>query len=161
MRSVMTRALRWEAAFAAALLVVAGLLGYLLGGLTGVWGALLGVALAVVFMGLTTLSFLLGERLGRGRPPMDALVPMLVVIGGTWVVKVVAYLVLIIWLRTQTWLNPTVFGVTAIIAVVGSLLIDAVAMARTRVPIVDLAAAGNGSDVRDDRAEPSENGQTS
>ncbi len=162
MRSIMIRALRWEAVFAAALFVVAGVLGYLLGGgLTGVWGALLGVGLAVVFMGLTTASFLLGERLGHGRPPMDALIPMLIVIGAAWLVKVAAYFALIIWLRSQTWLNPTVFGITAIIAVVGSLVIDAVAMARTRVPIVELGPAGYDADRGSEPAGPSEDGQTS
>ncbi len=123
--------------------------------------ALLGVALAIVFMALTTVSFLVGERLGRGRSVVEALIPMLVVILVTWFVKAAVYLVLIIWLRTQDWLNPTVFGITAIIAVVGSLIVDAVAMARTRVPIVDLGAAGSGSDGSKDRSEPSEDGRSS
>jgi len=146
-RAVMIRALRWDAILAAALLLVAGGLGYLLGGgLVGLWGALLGVALAVVFMALTTASFLIGERVGRGRPAMDALVPMLVIVLGGALVKFAIYLGFIIWLRTQTWLSPTVFGITAIVAVVGSLVVDAVAMATTRVPIVETPKAERPSD---------------
>ena len=41
-----------------------------------------------------------------------------------------------VWLRGQAWLDPTVFFVTVIVAVIGSLVLDSVAVARTRVPYV-------------------------
>ena len=55
---------------------------------------------------------------------------------GSWVLKLVLFVVLSIWLRSQPWLDPTVFFVTVIIAVVGSLVFDVIAFQRARVPYV-------------------------
>jgi hypothetical protein len=41
-----------------------------------------------------------------------------------------------IWLRGQTWLDLGVFAFTTIAAVIGSLIADGIALARTRVPYV-------------------------
>jgi hypothetical protein len=55
---------------------------------------------------------------------------------GSWVLKLVLFVVLAIWMRAQPWLDPTVFFVTVIIAVVGSLVFDVIAFQRARVPYV-------------------------
>ena len=46
------------------------------------------------------------------------------------------FLVFMLWLRGQTWLDPAVFALTAIAAVIGSLIGDVVAFTRARVPYV-------------------------
>jgi hypothetical protein len=54
----------------------------------------------------------------------------------------VIFLVLIISLRGATWLNPTIFGFTIIAAVLGTLIVDALALQRGRVPYTDVALPG-------------------
>jgi hypothetical protein len=48
----------------------------------------------------------------------------------------------VISLRGVSWLNPTVFGFTIIAAVLGTLIVDAVALQRGRVPYTDAALPG-------------------
>lgn len=131
MNAVVVRSLRWGGVFAAALLIAAGGSGWLVAGLPGLVSGLLGTALAVVFMGLTAASILVASAATRGRP---SIVVFFGTVIGTFLVKLVVFVVLAIWLRTQTWLSPTVFAVTAIVAVIGTLVIDVVAMRVTRVP---------------------------
>jgi len=47
---------------------------------------------------------------------------------GIWTLKLVLYFVLFLWLRTQDWLAPAVFAWTMLAAVLGSLVLDAVAL---------------------------------
>ncbi|PZQ91838.1 MAG: hypothetical protein DI534_02465 [Leifsonia xyli] len=145
---VLAKSLRWGAIFTVILAAVTGTLGFLLAGPTGLWGALLGAGLAFIFLGLTAGSILLGRRLTVDDP----LSPVFYgVVLGSWVLKLVLFVLFMIWLRGQTWFDPMWFGVTVVVAVIGSLVIDALAMIRTRVPYVDVAlpeasaedAAGN------------------
>ena len=130
---ILYRALRDGAIFAAVVAVVAGVVGLLVSGVPGLIGGLLGAALSFVYLGLTAVSFLVAGRVTRN----DVTSPLFFgIILGVWVLKLVLFVVLALWLRGQTWLDPTVFFVTVIVAVIGSLVIDSVAVARTRVPYV-------------------------
>ena len=130
---ILYRALRDGAIFAAVVAVVAGVVGLLVSGVPGLIGGLLGAALSFVYLGLTAVSFLVAGRVTRN----DVTSPLFFgIILGVWVLKLVLFVVLALWLRGQTWLDPTVFFVTVNVAVLGSLVIDSVAVARTRVPYV-------------------------
>ena len=61
---------------------------------------------------------------------------------GIWSLKLILFFVLSLWLRTQDWLEPATFGFTAIGAVLGSLVADALAFLRSRVPL-DVALPGD------------------
>jgi hypothetical protein len=131
----MVRILRWGGALAGILLVLGGGIGWLVAGLPGLAGGLLGTALAVVFMGLTALSMVIADAVTRGQPSI------LVFFGtvlGVFFVKIIVFVILAIWLRTQDWLAPGVFGVTAIVAVLGTLVVDFLALRTSRVPYVDV-----------------------
>src|SRR5690606_2627904 len=65
---ILVTALRWGAIFAAALAIVAGGVGLLVGGTPGLWGGLLGSVLAFAFLALTAGSMLLGRRLATDDP---------------------------------------------------------------------------------------------
>ena len=65
---ILTTALRWGALFAAGLAIVAGGVGLLVAGTPGLWGGLLGAALAFAFLALTAGSMLLGRRVTAGDP---------------------------------------------------------------------------------------------
>jgi hypothetical protein len=129
---ILTRALKYGAIVSVVVALAGGVIGYAVSGTAGVIGALLGAGLSAVFLGLTTVSMLVGGRIAKdGTDPA-----FFAVVLGTLGVKFLLFLVFVIWLRGQTWLDPAVFGVTAIVAVIGSLIGDVVAFLRTRVPYV-------------------------
>lgn len=134
MNAVFTRALRYGGIVAVACALAGATIGWLVSDAPGLTGGLLGAALSAAFLGLTTLSFLVGRRITRDDPTNPA---FFAVVLGALGVKFLIFLGFMIWLRGQTWLDPGVFAVTAIAAVIGSLIADAVAMVRTRMPYVD------------------------
>ncbi|HWL01743.1 MAG TPA: hypothetical protein VNQ52_05145 [Microbacteriaceae bacterium] len=135
MNAVLRKSLTWGVIFAVVLLVVAGAIGWFVAGEQGVVSAAIGAAVAAIFMGLTAASLLIVDRANAGRPSIVAVAGTVV---GVFLVKMVLFVILMIWLQTQDWLAPGVFGVTVVVAVVGTLGIDIAAMATTRVPIVEI-----------------------
>lgn len=130
---ILTRALRYGAFVAVAVAVLAGLLGWLLSGIPGLIGGLLGAAIAFVFLGLTAVSMLVGGRVTHN----DGTNPVFYgVVLATLVLKLLVFVVAALLLRSATWMNPTVFAIAAIVAVLGSLIGDLLAFARARVPYV-------------------------
>jgi len=125
--SILRTALIWGAVLVGLMLLGAGLIGWSVAGALGLVSGVLGAVLAGVFMGLTTLSFWIALRLQRGeqRPEL-----FFGVVLGTFVVKLVVFLGGLIWLTNQSWLSPQVFAITAIVAVVGSLVVDVAAVIR-------------------------------
>ena len=128
---VFRAALIGGAAVAAVVAVVGGLVGFLAAGASGLLGALIGAALAAVFLGITAASMLVAARVARGDLTSPAFFGVVL---GVWFVKIVLFVVAAIWLRGQDWLNPYVFFFSVLAAVIGSLVVDCLAVARSRVP---------------------------
>jgi hypothetical protein len=136
---VLIRSLRYGALVAVVVAVVAGVIGFLVSGGPGVAGALVGTALTAVFLGLTAASMLLAGRVAKG----DGTNPVyFAVVVGVLGLKFLVFLVLVLWLRGQDWLDLGVFAGAVIAAVIGSLIADAVAFVRTRTPYVDVRLPG-------------------
>jgi hypothetical protein len=131
--AVFTRALLYGGIVAAVCGIAGGTIGYAVSGGPGLIGGLVGAALSAVFLGLTTVSVLVGRRITRDDPTNPI---FFAVVLGALGLKFVIFLVFMIWLRGQTWLDLGVFAFTTIAAVIGSLIGDAVAFARVRVPYV-------------------------
>ncbi|MBB5633972.1 hypothetical protein BKA04_002195 [Cryobacterium mesophilum] len=140
---VYSKALRYGAVVTLGIAVVGSVVGYLVVGLPGVFSALMGALLAMVFMGLTAASILVASRVTEGAPPPD--VRFFAIIMGTWFVKLLVFIGVAIWLRSQSWLDPAVFSIAAIVAVIGLLIADIAAFQTSRVPYVDVALPGDGS----------------
>jgi hypothetical protein len=140
--TILMRAVRYGTILTIAVVVVGGIIGYLVGGVPGLISALLGAGVTAVFMGLTAASFVVASRVAH-LP--EGIVVYYGIILGTFVVKFVIFLVLVVSLRGVTWLNPTVFGFTIIAAVLGTLVVDALALARGRVPYVDADLPSDGA----------------
>ena len=87
----------------------------------------------LVFLAITSLSIQLAINATKNDPGSPLFFGIVL---GSWVLKLVLFVALSIWLRAQPWLDPTVFFVTVIIAVVGSLVFDVIAFQRARVPYV-------------------------
>jgi hypothetical protein len=142
--TILRRALRYGIILTIAVVVIGSIIGYLAGGVAGLTSALLGAGVTAVFMGLTAASFVVAARVAK-LP--DGIVVYYGIILGTFFLKFIIFLVLVISLRSVSWLNPTIFGFTTIAAVLGTLIVDAVALHRGRQPYVDveLPSAGVGS----------------
>ncbi|WEO78327.1 hypothetical protein BJQ94_04620 [Cryobacterium sp. SO2] len=110
-------------------------IGMVVGGLTvggvGVLSALIGTLMAVVFMGITAASILLANRYAGRESAIGAFFG--IVMGG-WLLKFVVFLVLLILLKDQPWINPLVLFLSIIAGVLGSLVVDAIVLFKSRMP---------------------------
>ena len=137
--TLLTRALRYGAILTSGIAIGGGVVGYLTGGVSGLVSALLGAAATAVFMGLTIVSFLVAARIAK-LP--EGIVVYYGIILGTLFVKFAIFFVLIMSLRGVPWLNPTIFGLTIIVAVLGNIVVDMLAVGRGRILYVDAALPG-------------------
>lgn len=140
-RPLFIRILRYGALLALVVAVLGAVGGGIADGGRGVVSALIGAVMAFVFTGVTAGSILVADRVTRG----DLLNPAFlgIVVGG-WLLKFVVFLVLLVVLKDQPWVNTVVLAVAIIVAVVGSLVIDVVLVSRSRTPYVDVALPGEG-----------------
>lgn len=130
---ILRTVLVWSGTVTAVLAVVGAVVGHLVAGPTGMWSALIGVLVAAVFLGITGASILIANRWYG-----DALyVPLFfgIVLGG-WILKFVVFIVALLLLRDQPWIEPTVFFVAVVVSVLASLVVDVVVLLRMRVPHV-------------------------
>ncbi|MGO4536906.1 hypothetical protein [Leifsonia sp. 2MCAF36] len=130
---VLRDVLKYGLILAGAIAIIGMLLGGLFAGWVGVTSALIGTAMAAVFLSITALSILIANRFIAS----DLFVGLFfgIVLGG-WIVKFVLFLVLAILLRDQPWINPVVLFLSLIAGVIGSLVVDMIVVFRSRVPYV-------------------------
>ena len=128
---VMKRALVWGGLLALVIMVVGAIVGGIVAGWPGVASALVGTALAVVFMGITAASILLANRFAGG----DLFVPAFfgIVMGG-WLLKLIVFVVLVFVLKEQPWVQPVVLFLSVVAGVIGSLVVDVLVVMRSRMP---------------------------
>ena len=125
-----------------ALAIVGGVVGLLVAADPGLVGGLIGAVMSVVFLGLTAASVLVGLRLSHGQMISGAFFGTVM---GTFLVKFILFIVVLVALKGQPWVDAKVLGVAIIVGVVGSLVIDVSVIARSRVPIdVPLPGATDG-----------------
>jgi hypothetical protein len=127
-RAVFRTALRDMLVFLSVLAVLGIGIGALVAGLPGVWGALIGVGLALIFSGTTVLSML---RTSGATPARMAGVVM-----GAWLGKFVVLIAVLAVLRGQDFYSRVVLAVVLVVGVVGSAFLDLRAVQRGRVPYV-------------------------
>ncbi|HEX5859667.1 MULTISPECIES: hypothetical protein [unclassified Agromyces] len=128
---VLRRALLWSGVLAAVIAVVGGALGYVLAGTEGLVSALLGTLIAVVFMGITAASILLANRFAGSDVFVGAFFG--IVLGG-WLLKFIVFIVLVVLLRGAEWLDPVVLFLAIVAGVIGSLVVDVLVVAKSRLP---------------------------
>jgi hypothetical protein len=150
---VLKNTLKYGSLFGLALTVVGAGVGFLAAGTTGLVSGLIGAVMAFLFLGVTAASILLAARLAHG----DFLNPVffIVVLGG-WLLKFAIFLVLLILLKDQPWIDNIVLLLTVIVGVVGSLAVDVTVVARSRQPYVDvtLPASASPSSLPEERTTP-------
>jgi hypothetical protein len=133
---VLKRALLFGGIFAVVLALVGSLVGYLTAGGIGVTSALIGAAMAGVFLGITALSVLMASRFD--------ILAFFGIVMGAWLLKFVVFLVLAVILRDQPWIQSTVLFLTLVVGVIGTLVVDLVVVAKSRMPYVsDISLPGD------------------
>ncbi len=112
-----------------AIAVVGGAAAFFAVGMSGLISAFIGAGIAVAFTTLTALAVWLG-----GKLPLGGFYG--VVLGG-WLLKVIVFITILAVLNHTDGLSrPTIFF-TIVASVLGGLAIDAVAVLRSRVPVVE------------------------
>lgn len=128
--SVLSRALGYGAIATVAVAVLGSIVGFIVDGGAGLVSALLGAGLTALFMGVTTLSIVLAQRVTRDRPSSAAYFGIIL---GMWVLKFVVFVTVLILAREQQWMNPYVFFVAVVVAVIASLVADVLALKGAQV----------------------------
>ena len=130
---VFVDALKYGALLAIGIALVGGVIGFFLDGSRGVVSALIGTALSAVMLAITAGSILFANRFSGSDLFVGAFFG--IVLGG-WLLKFVVFLVLVFLLADQPWVNRVIMLVCVIIGVIGSLVVDMVVVARSRVGYV-------------------------
>ena len=126
---VFAKALKLSALLVVSVAVICSIIGYLVVGVDGLWTALIGSAIALVFTSLTVLSVLIGARL-----PLGGFYGL--VLGG-WLLKIVLFALLMAALQRMDFIHgPTLFF-AIVLSVLGSLSIDSWVVLRSRIPTID------------------------
>jgi len=115
------------------LAVLAGGIGFAVAGEHGLWSGLVGVLLAMLFLGVTAGSILFANR--WFGDPLYVQFFFAIVLGG-WLVKIGLFVVVMLLLGRQPWVAPEVLFLSIVAGVVVSLVIDALVVMRMRLPNV-------------------------
>jgi hypothetical protein len=118
-----------------AIAVVGGGIGFALVGPIGVSSALVGSAMAFVFMGITAGSILIGQNATGGSIASGLFFGIVL---GAWLLKFVLFLVAAFAIRNSDSFDTVIAFSCVIAAVLGALVSDVIAISRARVPIVDM-----------------------
>lgn len=128
--TVLRKALSLGAIVAAAIAVVAAVVGFLVAGGPGLLSGVIGSAFALLFLGVTAASLMIAGRFqGLGTNAFFA-----ALLAG-WLVKFVVFLVAMLSLRGQPWVVPGVLFAAIVTTVLASLVVDAVVVSRARIAV--------------------------
>jgi hypothetical protein len=105
------------------------LAGYFVEGMNGVVSALIGSGLAFVFGALTVVSMIIGRKL--------SLAGFFGVVMGGWLFKLIGFALLARSLQGAEFINGPVLFLTLVAAILGSLVIDSIAVLSARIPVVE------------------------
>jgi drug/metabolite transporter (DMT)-like permease len=133
LQTVFSSILRWGTVLAIVIAVLGGALGFWLDGTRGLVSVLIGAGMALFFLATSAGSILIVNRYS-GRDYFSLLF-FGVVLGG-WLVKFVIFIVLVVLLRDQPWINVVALFSSLVAGAVGSVVVDAVVVLRSRIPII-------------------------
>lgn len=128
-KAVLRTALRDGLILVAGLAVLGSLVGLLVAGVPGLWGGLIGAAIAAFFCGTTVWSML--YTVGKGATVMGA------VVMGAWLAKMVVLIGVFLVLTQFDFYDRIVLFVVLLLGAVGSALLDYRAVRNGQVPYVE------------------------
>lgn len=127
-KTVFTRVLKLGAILISSIAVVGGTVSFFSAGLPGLFGALIGSAIALIFVSLTALSVLVGSRLSLGG--------FYGVVLGGWLLKMVLFIAAIAAINRLDGLNRVALFITLVASILGSLAVDAYVVTKAKIPAV-------------------------
>ena len=129
--SILARAMVYGAILTIAIAGIGSILGYAVAGVPGLVSALIGSGLTALFMALTALSIVLAARVSHNEATSTLFFGVVL---GVWLLKFIVFIVIMVVLRGQSFIQPVVLFVAILAAVIGSLAVDVLAFVRSRVP---------------------------
>jgi len=139
--TILARAIVYGGILTVAIAIAGSVVGYLVAGGPGLVSGLIGAGLTALFMGFTALSIVLAARVSKDEVSSTLFFGIVL---GVWLLKFVVFIVILVLLRDQPFVQPMVMFVSILVAVIGSLVVDVVAYVRARVPCVgDVALPGD------------------
>ena len=105
------------------------LAGYFVESMNGVVSALIGAGLAFAFGALTVVSMIIGRKLSMAG--------FFGVVMGGWLIKLIGFALLARSLQGAEFINGPVLFLTLVAAILGSLVIDSIAVLSARIPVVE------------------------
>lgn len=127
---ILLRALRWGIVSTLLLIAVFGLIGWLVAGSPGLVGGVIGAAFSGLCLGLTIGSITFANRFVQS----DLYVAVFFgIVLGTWLLKFIAFIVAVLFLREQPWLDPMMFFLALLSGVLVSLVIDVLVVTKSRM----------------------------
>jgi O-antigen/teichoic acid export membrane protein len=125
---ILARVLKYTGILAIVLAVVGGVLGYVLAGSDGLVSVLLGTAVAIVFAAITAISLMIAIKF--------EIAAFFGIVMGSWLLKMVLFIAAILLLRDQPFINDVALFVALVVAIVGTVVIDAYVVMTSRMGYV-------------------------
>ncbi|WP_024355453.1 hypothetical protein [Leucobacter chironomi] len=130
---VLLRALRWGITATVVLMAVFAGIGWLVSGGEGVVGGLIGTAMGGFFLLLTVGSIAFANRFVESPSYIGVFFGIVL---GCWLLKFIAFIVSVVLLRGQPWLDTQILFFGLMASVLVSLALDVVVVTRSRIPII-------------------------
>lgn len=127
-QTVFIKVLKLGSMLIAAIAVLGSGIGFFAAGLPGLFGALAGAAIALIFVSLTAISVLVGSKLSLGG--------FYGVVLGGWILKLVLFVIAISVLKSIEGLNGIAVFSTLVASVLGSLAVDGFVVTKSKIPVV-------------------------
>jgi len=144
--TILARALVYGAILTVTIAIVGSIIGFLVAGPEGLWSALIGAGLTALFMVFTSASIVLAAKVTKNEPSSTLFFGIVL---GMWLLKFVVFIVLLVLLQAQPFVQPLILFFSILAAVLGSLVVDVVAFLGARVPYVgDVELPGDTSSPR-------------
>jgi hypothetical protein len=121
-----SRILKQGAMLIGAIAVLGGVIGFFVASVAGLVSALIGAAMALVFVSMTALSVWLGGKLSLGG--------FFGVVLGGWIAKLLMFIGLVLLLKGAAFIVGPILFICIVISVIGSLALDAIVVLKTRIP---------------------------
>jgi ATP synthase protein I len=123
------RVVRWSIALTSVVAAVAVVICALMGGAKGIYGSLIGIGVVAVFFGISILAV--------GRAARVSPMAMMVTALGSFVVKIVAFMIVLVAIGKSTAFNGRMLGFTALACILAWSAAQAVTAMRMQTLYVE------------------------
>jgi hypothetical protein len=125
---ILTKVLKYSGLLAVSLIVVGGTIGYLVDGSDGLISVLLGTAVAVLFSAVTAASMMVAIKF--------EIAAFFGIVMGSWLLKMVLFIVALVLLRDQPFINTIALFISLVVAIIGTVAIDTIVVVKSRMSYV-------------------------